>query len=269
MYRSGICFVLIMILLLAGSRVSPAEDAKVLTATTLPNFAPHAFEIPDTGHILSETIEPGTHSQRIQGYAWDIFRESLHAMGYTIILEVMPWKRCLKMVEGGHIDLLFPASWNKEREQIYDYSKAHINLATYVVFYLDERQAAQWQGLGSLKGKKVLKMRGWTYGSEFDTSTEFHTHEINRIEQALGMLAQGRADAFAGYRLVHGYQFEKIGKAGQVFATEPFGFSKEFVLTQKGSKRGNELLKVFAAGKQALEANGRLMEIGKKWTVAD
>lgn len=265
MCRSIICLLLIMIVLLAGSQSARAEDAKVLTATTLPNFAPHAFEIPGTDHILSETIKPGMGSKRIQGYAWDIFRESFHAMGYTVILKVKPWKRCLKVVEEGLIDLVFPASWNKEREKIYDYSKEHINLATYVVFYMDERRAREWQGLGSLKGKTVLKMRGWTYGSEFDRSSEFRTHEIYRVEQAIGMLEQGRADAFAGYRLVHGYQFEKIGKADKVFATRPFGFSKEFILTKKRSKRGNELLKVFEAGKKKLEANGRLAGIGKRW----
>lgn len=245
---------------------SYGEDAKILTATTLLNFAPHAFERPESDKFLNEEIiKPGMDSKRLQGYAWDIFREAYHSMGYTIDLKMRPWKRCLQSVQQGNVDLVFPASWNKERDKIFDFSSEHINLATYVAFYAKEQDAKAWKGLASLKGKKVALMRGYTHGSVFDLSKAFKKFEIDTLSQAVAMMESQRVDVFVGYQLVHGFQLKKLGKEKSFFTTKPFGFSKEYILTQKGSQRGNYLFEVFNNGKKIITQNGRLEAIQKKW----
>ena len=258
---------ILIILITSGSlQNSYCEDAKLLTATTLLYFAPHAFEIPESDKFLNEeTLKPGMDSKRLQGYAWDIFREAFHSMGYTINLKVRPWKRCLQSVRQGNVDLVFPASWNKERDKLYDYSSEHINLATYVAFYTNEQESRAWKGLESLNGKRVALMRGYTHGSEFDLSKQFKKFEIDSLSQAVAMMKSRRVDVFVGYKLVHGYQLKKLSKEKYFFTTKPFGFSKEHILTKKGSQRGNYLFEVFSEGKKIIDQNGKLEVIQKKW----
>lgn len=90
-------------------------------------------------------------------------------------------------------------------------------------------------------------------------------HDVDNVIQMITMLNKGRGDVFAGYRLVHGYQIEQLGKENQLFPSKSFGASDEFVLTKKGSEKGNEMLKVFGAGKLKIKENGKLAAIEKKW----
>ncbi len=257
---------LLILLTFTSPQNSYCDDTKTLSATTLLNFAPHSFEIPGSDQLLNdEIIKPGMDSKRLQGYAWDIFREAYHSMGYTINLKMRPWKRCLESVRQGNVDLVFPASWNNERDKIYDYSSEHINLATYVAFYQSKQGAKAWQGLKSLKGKKVALIRGYTHGSEFDLSKAFEKFEVDSLSQVVTMMKKRRVDVFVGYQLVHGYQLKQMGKDTLFFTTKPFGFSKEHILTQKGSQRGIYLMDVFGEGKKKIDQNGKLKTIQNKW----
>ena len=102
-------FFLLIAVIIGGSLNAFSEENKIVTATTLLNFAPHTFEIPGSDpQLINETLKPGMDSKRLQGYAWDIFRESFHAMGYTIELRMSSWKRCLDDVVTGRIDVVFP-----------------------------------------------------------------------------------------------------------------------------------------------------------------
>ena len=151
MTKKYFIFLVLIAVMIGGSSNSLAEETKIVTATTLLNFAPHTFEIPGSDpQLINETLTPGTDSKRLQGYAWDIFREYFHAMGYTIELRMSSWKRCLDDVAAGRIDVVFPASWNEEREKIYDYSKENINEVSYVIFFKDKESANDWSNLDAL-----------------------------------------------------------------------------------------------------------------------
>ncbi len=266
MYKRLAGSFLILFLTFASSQNSYCNDSNTLSATTLLNFAPHAFEILGSDQLLNnEIIKPGMDSKRLQGYAWDIFREAFHSMGYTIDLKMRPWKRCLESVRQGNVDLVFPASWNNERDKIYDYSSEHINLATYVAFYQSKKEVQAWEGLKSLKDKKVALIRGYTHGSEFDLSKEFEKFEVDSISQVVIMMERRRVDVFVGYQLVHGYQLKKMGKDNLFHTTKPFGYSKEHILTKKGNQRGIYLMEVFRDGKKIIDQNGKLEMIKKKW----
>lgn len=261
-------FVCLLVTFITIIVIKPAysENEKSLSATTLLNFAPHVFPIPESDEtLINETIAPGTNSKRLQGYAWDVFREAFHAMGYTIQLKIRPWRRCLEEVATGKTDIVFPASWNKERDRIFDFSEDYINMAFYVMFYPTREAAQHWKGLESLKGKTILTISGWTYGSEFDSNDSFNKLSVDSIEQAIGMLNLGRGNAIAGYLLVHGYQIAQLGFSDQFFPTNPFGSSKEYALTQKGNPRGVQLLDTFVKGKKKISENGILTKINQKW----
>ncbi|WDP90988.1 MAG: hypothetical protein HUN04_15315 [Desulfobacter sp.] len=79
---------IVLFVLFAAIQCANGQEIKTLSATTLLNFAPHAFPLPGSDkNLMNEVIKPGNDSRRLQVYAWDVFRESLHAMGYTQAVE--------------------------------------------------------------------------------------------------------------------------------------------------------------------------------------
>ncbi len=65
---------------------------KVVALATFTNFIPFCFNRQPAVEIPGETIPPGSDSRQLQGYSWDVVRESYHAMGYTIRLYVVSQK---------------------------------------------------------------------------------------------------------------------------------------------------------------------------------
>lgn len=65
---------------------------KLVSLATLTDFAPFCFPRQGASFAAVEEIAPGTDSKQLQGYSWDVVRESFHAMGYTIRLYVVPWE---------------------------------------------------------------------------------------------------------------------------------------------------------------------------------
>ncbi|MBF0201506.1 MAG: hypothetical protein HQK66_09380, partial [Desulfamplus sp.] len=70
------------------------SSEKFVRVATLDEYPPYCFPR-ETKKGFQETVPPGEDSVNLQGYSWDILRESFHAMGYTIHLSVYPWKRAV------------------------------------------------------------------------------------------------------------------------------------------------------------------------------
>ena len=101
---------------------------KNITINTLAGYAPYAFnyekgEALKKGLSYKEKIKPGSDTGALQGLAWDIVRESLHSMGYTIKLNVLPWARSLKEMKKGKVDALFPATKTLKRLKFFTIQK--------------------------------------------------------------------------------------------------------------------------------------------------
>ena len=94
------CLILICVILLAASP-SRAATEKTVKLATLTDFIPFCFRKENAAAVHGEIIPPGSDSVQLQGYAWDVVRESFHAMGYGIRLEVVPWERVIHYLNTG------------------------------------------------------------------------------------------------------------------------------------------------------------------------
>jgi len=72
---------------------------KIVTVTTLTNNPPFTFSKLNYKKKTTKVIPPGSDSQRLQGYSWDVLRESFHEMGYTVKLYIVPWARAFIRVK--------------------------------------------------------------------------------------------------------------------------------------------------------------------------
>lgn len=263
----GRCIFLFSLLLF---QVKASASAKIADITTLPDYAPYtSLTSNSNGSRLTETIMPGEDSKKLSGYSWDIVRESLHAAGWGIRLTVLPWPRALKFFESGKTQALWPTGKNEERLKKYSYSERKINSSNFIV-YTKKGSEFPWDGLKSLKGRKILVKRGFNYGTEWNRhKKDINTKDVLTILQGFLMVNRGRADGFAGYDVNWDYVLANNSKGlkeSEFIKLPPFGKAEEFLVTMTNLPQNREILKAFDTGKAIIIANGRFAEIQKKWS---
>lgn len=231
-----------------------SSNPTVIVATVGPNDA-------NSGKI-EEIIPPGSNSTRVKGLAWDILRESFHSMGYTVKLRLYPWKRAFNMTKNGDIDILYPTSKTKEREEFFNFSKESVYFVDFVV-YTRKSESMNWNGISSLNGMKIGQMNGWNYGDQWTSSMAIKKHDIRNILEGFKMLDKGRIDGFVGYESNFDRHLKRAGLLGNYKKLPAFGSSEEYLAGTNKSKRVKKILQDFDAGKKKIMKNGTLAKIIK------
>lgn len=258
--------VLFLVLILPFSSPAVASE-KIVNVATLDQYPPYCFPKKDK-KSFKEMIPPNSDSVNLQGYSWDILRESLHAMGYTIGLSVYPWKRAVYEIKSGMDDVIFPMIKTPEREKIFLFSKQSVDEANFLV-YVPLDSPIKWQGLESLNGLTIGTMRGWNLGKKWDNATDIKKDQISKIIQGFKMLDMGRIDGFAGYEINFDYALKKEQWKTKYRKLPSFDSSIEYLAGVKTNDRVYQILTDFDLGKLEILRNGTYYEIIKKWGVND
>ena len=247
------------------SSISNAQN-KLISVTTLEDYAPLTFINKGMKGGISEILPPGKDSKILQGYSWDILRESYHKMGYTIKLSTSPWRRAVESVKTGKIDVLFPTGKNTTRDQYYLFSNEAINTASFVI-YANKNTSIQWRDLSSLQGLKVGMYRGYNYGDKWKNKANVIKVSLDKISQGFKMLKSKRIDAFVGYEIPWNHVLQQMKMSDEFKMFPAFDFTTEHVAVLKSNPKASQLLVDFDLGKQLLIQSGQLDQINKKWHI--
>ncbi|WP_409522785.1 substrate-binding periplasmic protein [Nitrincola sp. MINF-07-Sa-05] len=239
-------------------------DEYIVSVATLTDYPPLIFNKPDATGKVEELIPPGQDSSSLQGYSWDILRESYHSQGYTIQIYVAPWTRAFEMARSDSVDILFPTGYNEDRAEYFHYSVNPINEASFIIYTLPDK-ALEWEGLTSLDKLTLGAMRGWNYGTEWEQAEGFYKYELSDILQGFQMLDAGRIDGLAGYETNFDYALSEAGLPNIYTKHPAFGETFEYATASKSHPTGGDMLKVFDLGVEHLKASGRLREIRQHW----
>ncbi|SFC88042.1 substrate-binding periplasmic protein [Pseudoalteromonas denitrificans] len=235
---------------------------KIISVTTLDDYAPFCFL--EGLDVIEKTIAPGENLTNFSGYSWDVLRESLHIMGYTIKLRVIPWSRALSDVEIGKADAVFPTAIDAERSKIFSFSNEYVNETKFLI-YVSKDSQIKWTDLQSLAGFTIAVKRGFYYGKKWKEADYINKYIVGDVLQGFGMLDKQRIAGFLGYERNWDYILKHHGWASKYKKLPPFGGSKEYLATLKTNPRAKEFLTAFDVGKQKLIENGRLAKIHEKW----
>jgi polar amino acid transport system substrate-binding protein len=120
--------------------------------------------------------------------------------GIELDVVAIPWKRALLELDAGRagIGALYK---NSDRLKKYDFSNKLFDEVQIV--YVRTGNEFKFSGVGSMKGKTVGVIRGWSYGDEFDAavkSGDIATEEVSSDEQNFKKLILGRIDAIITIR---------------------------------------------------------------------
>lgn len=239
------------------------SEGKTVRLTTLYDFPPYCFYKPDSSPQLKEVIPPGKDSVQLQGYSWDVVRESYHQQGYRIVLFVAPWKRVMLYMEKGTADIAFPSMRTADREEHLYFSDQLVDIAN-IVIYLRKDADFKWDGLESLSGRIVSTVRGWAYGKTWERATGIIRDPVSTIEQGFQMLDKGRVSGVVGYESSFDYFLKQKNTFEKYRKTPPFDRAAEYLMG-KPSDRVISLVNAFDKGRKAIEENGTLEQIERKW----
>ncbi|MEE4134431.1 MAG: transporter substrate-binding domain-containing protein [Desulforhopalus sp.] len=258
-------FAAILLFTLLCLPFSPCKaEEKVVTLATLTDFVPFCFSKEGAAPEPGEQIPPGFDSRQLQGYSWDMVRESYHAMGFTIVLYVVPWERAVHYLKTGKVDAIFPANRTREREQHYSFSREMVDEMRMVI-YLPATSPITWQGLQSLDGMRIAQVRGWAYGQLWANNDKIVKEKTDSILQSFHILDRDRLTGVVGYEAAYDFAlrgagiFEKYRKVG------PFEVIRELMMGRKNAPESTAALDAFDQGRNSIETSGRREAIDKKW----
>ncbi|MBF0258458.1 MAG: transporter substrate-binding domain-containing protein [Desulfamplus sp.] len=245
---------------------SPAfAQEKIVNVATLDDYSPYCFSKNDK-KSSQESIPPGSDSANLQGYSWDVLRESFHAEGYTIKLSVYPWKRAVYDTKTGIEDIVFPMIKSQEREESFYFSKESVDQVNFIV-YVPLDSTIQWQGIESLNGLTVGQIRGWNLGKQWSQNDKIKKDDLTKIIQGFKMLDMGRIAGFAGYEINFDYALKNENWKTKYKKLPSFDASIEYVAGVKTNPRVPDILRAFDLGKKKIVENKTFDLISTKWGV--
>lgn len=136
-----------------------------------------------------EYVEDG----QVKGINMDIIREAFKRLGMTPFFEPRPWNRGLYQLQTGEILALSSGFKTKERMLFAYFPEAPLAMETNMVISRADRDISV-TSLEDLRGMRIGVVRGYAYGTEFDTMRGLHVIEAQSAHQLLLMLLNDRMD---------------------------------------------------------------------------
>lgn len=113
------------------------------------------------------------------GLSLEIVRAAYATQGYKVKVEYVPWARAEQEVKEGKFDIL-PNTWMTEKRKAYlFYSEPYV--FNKVKFIKAKGDPFEFNGLASLEEKTIGIVRGYGYGDEFLSATNFRKDTVSDI----------------------------------------------------------------------------------------
>ncbi|WP_462174645.1 substrate-binding periplasmic protein [Pseudoalteromonas gelatinilytica] len=202
----------------------------------------------------------------VVGLGADIAHEICRRLGHELVIDIMPLKRALKMVEQGHADAIIGPYKSPMRQQYMQFS----DLPFYedpIVFYTKKNNDVTWVGnFASLRKDIIGTIRGWNYGPEFKRNeTTLSLSEVGNVRASFLQLMYNRVDLILTHPRAAKPVIDSLDIADKVIMLSPpvtvnqgyYGFSKQREL--------DEFIDAFNAEFQKMLINGDIVELNSKY----
>lgn len=189
------------------------------------------------GHTLNETHDHDRGVLRVTFSVWEPFaiegaERQQHGVDRRIMNEVAkrldlelqaqacPWRRCLKMLETGDIDIMTSIAYTAERATYARFIQPAYSRVT-PVFYYNRTKPVTISGYSDLYGLTLGAVVDSRYFEPFDSDGRLEKVEANSEILLLRMLAAGRVDAIVGSDANADYQIRRAG-LGNIIVKAPY-----------------------------------------------
>ena len=211
-------------------------------------------------------------SQELIGLDIEIFKAVITKAGLTANYVELPWKRHLRYIESGDIDLAFGASYTLEREK-YAYFSLPYRLEI-VKLFIRKGDKPKLNKLSDIVENDFLLgiETGYYYGDAFKKlmqSPEFkqHTNEVLDVEQNISMLLKGRINGLLADPNTIAAFCEKYKISGtlELYPLDIYQANIYMMLSRK--TLNTDILAKINNSIKSLKKDGTLTAISKKWNI--
>lgn len=205
-------------------------------------------------------------SGRLTGIAADVANKVFSQLNINIEFGTeLPWKRQLRSLESGSLDMMMGAYYNDQRAQKYLYSRPFYQ--EKISIFIRNYRYSEFENLLSLKGKKGLIPLGGTFGSKFDDFADKHLSVSKFVdsERAYMQIHSGRADYLVAAKYDGLFRAKNYGYASELV---PAAFDAEelpvhFLISKKSPCSG--LLTEINENIEALNASDFVTKLSEKY----
>lgn len=206
-----------------------------------------------------------TENGKAVGIELDIFEAVTSMMGYKAEFEEYPWKRCLRLLQIGEVDVVISMVYNDDRSVYTIYPEEHITIADFMFFSLQEKTIEYDGYLTSLKNYDVGSILGFYYGEDYINAEFRKKIEVGDPDILLKLVLNGRLDIGLGNRTVINNSLYYL-KSDQslIFYDPPVRSDKLFVGFSKINKL-EALAKQFSKSLKAFKETDSYRNILKRY----
>lgn len=170
-----------------------------------------------------------------KGLAIDILNKISNELDIRFEVKFYPWKRAMLAAKNGTVDGIIDPYQTAERRRFLVFTEKPFHVDRMVLVSRGDWKGG-WNGnWETLKGEKILQIRGWAYGPDFDAAKKsLNVKTVNNIKDALRMLFLRQVDVVVANEKDAQFEIEREGYA-KVQIVEPsfqsnkgyFAFSKK------------------------------------------
>ena len=231
----------------------------LVTLSSHPSFA-------DTLRQAATPYPPFTiiNGNTVHGIDMEIIHKMAKELGHTIKLVPCPWKRCLKMMEQGELDLLASVLYQQEREKYMAYIKPQYIHVSHV-FYTKKGSPIKIEKYHHLKSLVIGRELGAANFEPFDSDPSINKQDFLNNDQMLKLLLLGRVDAVVGEGTMLSYMASKNSLRNKITlqSFKQIGRAGHFTLSRKSKYIDKE--DEFNRAMKKLSQNGHLQETINKY----
>lgn len=177
---------------------------------------------------------------QLRGIDYEVTTRVFARLGVEVDVQILPWKRCLAMIEQGQADGILDIFQNESRQPYLVYAPEPMSYVEFVLFQAGTRRHPVSK-LEDLTGLTVGTSPGYNYGAAFNEARYFKREAAPSHEANFGKLVLGRIDLAITDRRVGHYLLQHLGLQQQV-EVMPLVISHQAQYLGLVRKPGRELL---------------------------
>lgn len=203
-----------------------------------------------------------------QGFYFDVMRAIYDPLNIKIEYEIMPYSRALHMIETKQADAIFSiysAGLIKKMTQKDGLlTPQHALTVERLSAIFIKKQNLNWQGINTLKNKKIAWLRGYSYQYFLDVPVKME--ELSSYDQIFPLLDRSRIDFYVDGSSVIEHIMDEYKVDKNHYQIEEI-VSHNLYIGFSDTSKSQHLIKLFDKRMDELNKNGQLDTLYKKWKI--
>lgn len=201
-----------------------------------------------------------------RGLATEIINQAMKGQNYELGVDFIPWDRAMKDTKASRTDILLGVWFSEARAKDYYYSDPYFTNRIILIKLSDNK--FEYEGLESLKDKKVGTLRNYYYSKSFIDANNFKKLESSNLISNLKKLAAGRIDFAVADEYVARYVIsDKMPKTKGTFDFTKNSIEEKplHITVSRSNPKGKELISNFNKALKKMQENGSYDRIIKDY----